>query len=326
MATKEQILKMLEAERGSYISGEEIAERLSVSRNAVWKGIKSLREEGHIITAVTNKGYCLSENSNVFTAQSVYGNLSSELQEKLSISVVSVVGSTNTELKTLAEQGGADGTVLIALEQTAGRGRLGRSFYSPKDTGLYMSILLRPELSASDSLYVTTCAAVAASEAIDKTAGVESEIKWVNDIYLRGKKVCGILTEASIDFESGGLNYAVLGIGINLTTADFPDELKEIAASVSLKKTDIRPFVSAEFLNSFFGYYKNLKECAFFSEYRRRSMLIGKDISFIRGNDIFNGRVIEIDDKVRLVTQLENGEITAFSSGEVQLKKGGIIK
>ncbi len=326
MNIKEQILKILEANKGKYVSGEEIAESLYVSRNAVWKGVNALKNDGHIITAVTNKGYCLSENSNIFTAQSVYGALSSDLQEKLSISVVPVVGSTNTELKSLAEKGGADGTVLIALEQTAGRGRLGRSFYSPKDTGLYMSVLLRPEYSASDSLYITACAAVSAAEAIDKAAGVEAQIKWVNDIYLSGRKVCGILTEASIDFESGGLNYAVLGIGINLTTADFPEELKDIAASVSSEQTDLRAVIAAEFLNSFFGYYKNLKSCGFLSEYRRRSMLMGMDISFIRGNDIFNGIVVGIDDDVRLVAKLENGEVTAFSSGEVQLKKGGIIK
>lgn len=326
MIIKEQILKILEKSKGGYVSGEEIAEALSVSRNAVWKAVNSLKSDGHIIVAATNKGYCLSESSNVFTAQSVYANLGSELRERLSISVVPVVGSTNTELKALAEQGGADGTVLIALEQTAGRGRLGRSFYAPKDTGLYMSILLRPDLSAQDALYITTCAAVAAAQAIDTAAGVQSEIKWVNDIYLNRKKVCGILTEASIDFESGGLNYAVLGIGINLTTSDFPEELRDIAASISTEKTDLRPIISAELLKNFYAYYKNLHECSFLSEYRRRSMLTGEDISFIRGNDIFNGRVMGIDDEVRLVVQLENGETTAFSSGEVQLKKGGLIK
>ena len=143
---------------------EFVAERIGVSRNAVWKGIKSLKADGHIITAVTNKGYCLSENSSIFTAQSVYANLSSALREKLVISVVPEVGSTNTELKALAEKGGADGTVLIAVSQTAGRGRLGRSFYSPKDTGLYMSVLLRPDFSASEALNITACAAVSAAK------------------------------------------------------------------------------------------------------------------------------------------------------------------
>jgi len=326
MVIKEQILNILEERKGEYVSGEEIAEKLSVSRNAVWKGINSLKNEGHIITAVTNKGYCLSEKSNIFTAQSVYSGLSPELREKLSVSVIPVVGSTNTELKALAEKGGDDGTVLIALEQTAGRGRLGRSFYSPKDTGLYMSILLRPDFSASEALNITACAAVAAAKAIDLAAGVETCIKWVNDIYLNGKKVCGILTEASMDFESGGLNYAVLGIGVNLNTRDFPDELQNIAASVSDGNADLRPLISAEFLNVFFGYYSRLSECGFLSEYRSRSMLTGKEIAFARGNEIFNGTVKGIDDEMRLVVILENREETAFSSGEVQLVKGSLIK
>ena len=326
MKIKEQILNILEENKGRYISGEEIAEILSVSRNSVWKGINSLKKDGHIICAVTNKGYCLSEDSSVFTAQSIYAGLSDELREKLKISVVSVVDSTNTVLKSEAENGGAEGTVLIATEQTAGRGRLGRTFFSPKNTGLYMSIILRPELTAAEALMITTSAAVSAAECIDSVADVTTRIKWVNDIYLNGKKVCGILTEASIDFESGGLNYAVLGIGINLTTSDFPDELKGIAASVSECGNDLRSQIASEFLNRFFGYYGNLSGCSFLSEYRRRSMLIGENITLIRGNDMFNGKVIGIDDEVRLVVELENKEIMAFSSGEVQLKKGGIIK
>lgn len=325
MTIKEKILEILENNKGEYISGEEISEKLYVSRNTVWKAINSLKAEGHIITAVTNKGYCLSEKSTIFSAGAVSSQLTPELRENLSISVVPVVGSTNTELKTLGENGGKDGTVLIALEQTEGRGRLGRSFYSPKDTGLYMSILLRPDFSANEALFITACAAVAASEAIDKT-GVKTQIKWVNDIYLEGRKICGILTEASMDFESGRLNYVVLGIGINLITSDFPDELKNIAGSVSSNNDDLRAFVSAEFLKSFFGYYKNLCSREFISEYRNRSILIGKEIVFSRGNELFDGTVIGIDDDMRLVVRLKNGDEKAFSSGEVQLIKGGIIK
>ncbi len=270
---------------------------------------------------------CNTENDNsIFNARSIASYLNPKFKNRFHIIVVPVADSTNIRLKGLAEKGSAEGTVFIALEQTAGRGRLGRSFYSPKDTGLYMSILLRPTFQAREALHITTCAAVAAAEAIDKVANVHTVIKWVNDIYMNGKKIVGILTESSIDFKSGGLEYAVLGIGINLTTADFPEELKDIAASVSDKNEDLRPQVAAEFLNRFFEYYENLTDKPYLSEYRRRSMLDGMDISFIRGNDSFNGRVIGIDDELRLVVQLENGETEAFSSGEVQLKKGGLIK
>ncbi|MBQ8410281.1 MAG: biotin--[Ruminiclostridium sp.] len=325
MTVKKKTLEILEKNKGSFISGEEISEKLNVTRNSVWKAINSLKTEGYVISAVTNKGYCLSEKSNVFTSSLVCSQLNDALREKLNVTVVPVVGSTNTELKAVGEKGGSEGTVLIALEQTEGRGRLGRSFYSPKDTGLYMSILLRPDFSPEESLFITACAAVAASEAIDKT-GVKTEIKWVNDIYLNGKKVCGILTEASMDFESRRLNYAVLGIGINLITDGFPDELKNIAGSVSNKKDDLRAFIAAEFLNIFFSYYENLCSKSFLSEYRNRSMLIGKEITFSRGNELFDGEVTGIDDEMRLLVRLDNGETEAFSSGEVQLVKGGIIK
>ncbi len=263
---------------------------------------------------------------NIFTSQSVCEQLDEKLKNSLEITVLPVVGSTNTELKSIAEQGGKNGIVLIALEQTKGRGRLGRSFYSPKDTGLYMSILLRPEMSASDALHITTCAAVAASEAIDKIANVHTAIKWVNDIYLNGKKIVGILTESSIDFKSGGLSYAVLGIGINLTTKDFPEDLKEIATSVTDERVDLRAEVAAEFLNRFYSYFDEIESLSYLSEYRRRSMLNGQEIEFIQGDATFSGTVIGIDDDVRLLVRLENGEERAFSSGEVQLKKGGIIK
>lgn len=326
MKIKEQVLSILEKNKGGFVSGEEIAESLSVSRNAVWKSVNALKKDGHIITAVTNKGYSLAENSNVFTPHAIYEQFNPKLKERLNISIVPVVGSTNSELKALAEKGGEDGTVLIALEQTEGRGRLGRSFYSPKDTGLYMSILLRPDFSAEESLYITACAAVAAAEAIEWAAEAEAGIKWVNDIYIGGKKTCGILTEASLDFESGRLNYAVLGIGINLTTREFPDELRDIAAPASDSDEDMRSFTAGEFLESFFAYYDNLKSRSFLHEYRRRSILIGKEISFMRGNEVFEGKVIGIDDRVRLMVELKDGEVKAFSSGEVALVKDGFIK
>ena len=325
MKLKDVILKILEENKGRYVSGEEIAEKLSVSRNSVWKAINRLKSEGHIIYAVTNKGYYLAEKNKVFTANSVYELLNADLCERLNVNIVPTVGSTNTELKILAEKDGAEGEVLIALEQTAGRGRLGKSFFSPKDTGLYMSILLRPNCSANDSLYITACAAVSAAEAIEKTTGVEAGIKWVNDIYVNRKKVCGILTEASLDFVSCFPNYVVLGIGINLTTAKFPEEIVPLAGSVSCEDIDLRGPVAAEFLNSFFSYYANLKSLDFLPEYRKRSILTGQKIMFSRGNETFEGKVLEIDDRVRLVTELDNGEIVALSSGEVTLVRKHLL-
>ncbi len=326
MTVKEQVLCMLEENKGSYISGEEMAGRLYASRNAVWKAICRLREEGHIIEAVTKKGYRLSEESGIFTAQSVSAKLDAALRDRLFIKVVASTGSTNSDLKAAAEQGAAAGTVLIAEEQTAGRGRLGRSFYSPKKTGLYMSVLLRPDLPAEDTLFITTSAAAAVSEAVDAIAGIETQIKWVNDIYLSGRKICGILTEASMDFEAGGLNYAVCGIGVNLTAEDFPEELRGIAGGIFGKNLDARAELAAEILTRFFRYYDALPKPDFLGEYRRRSLLIGKEIGFIRSGGEFYGTAVGIDERARLLVRLENGEVTALSSGEASLKKGGVVK
>ncbi len=324
MNIKEKVLEIMENSRGKRISGAEIAVRLGVSRNAVWKAVNSLKADGHIIESEASKGYMLSDESDIFTARSVEALLG-ELNSRFSVTVADSVDSTNSELKRTAEKGGKEGEVLIAKTQTNGRGRLGRSFYSPDDTGLYMSILLRPLFSAEKALYITTAAAAAVSEAIDVVTGRSSEIKWVNDIYLDGKKVCGILTEASIDFESGGLQYAVLGIGVNVSTKDFPEELKNIASDIGGNRRML-PILSAEIIRRFSAYYDALGTLSFLGSYRERSLLIGKDISFEKSGKIMRAKAVDIDEKARLVVVTESGERIALSSGEVTLIKDGLIK
>lgn len=326
MQLKEEILQILEENKGYYVSGEQIAEKLYVSRNAVWKTIEALKKIGYSIDSVRKRGYCLSEDCNIFSAQAILAALPASLRQFIHIEIKPSTGSTNADLKKTAENGASEGTVLIALEQTEGKGRMGRSFYSPADTGLYMSILLRPLFPAEKSLYITTCAATAVSEAIDCTAGVNSEIKWVNDVYLSGKKVSGILTDASLDFESGGLHYAVCGIGVNISTELFPDKLGDIAGCISNGKNDLRAKLASEIITRFFGYYSTLEQLKFLPEYRKRSLLIGKRIEFIINNNDFSGVAEDIDEKARLVVRLDNGELIALSSGEVQLKKGDIIR
>lgn len=322
----EQVLQLLEENKGTFISGEEIAGKLGVSRNAIWKATAMLRKRGYEIDAVHNRGYCLSEKSSVFSVQAVSALLPSKLRKNIRIEIKPSTGSTNIDLKSAAENGSPEGCILFALEQTAGKGRLGRNFYSPAESGLYMSILLRPRFPAEQALYITTCAAVAVSEAIDSVAGVSSEIKWVNDVYLNQKKVCGILTEASIDFESGGLHYAVCGIGVNITTDSFSDELSEIAGCISTKKEDLRSELAAEIIRRFFAYYNELENLTFLDEYRRRSFLIGKRVEFVMNNNEYSGFAEDIDEKARLVVRLDSGDTIPLSSGEVQLKKGGLIK
>ena len=210
MQVKDRVLAALEASRGTYLSGQALAQQLQVSRNAVWKAISQLRESGYPIQAVSHRGYCLDVDSPLLSPQSIARHLT---VPGLQVEVAQTVSSTNTLLRQRAEEGAQEGLVLAAVEQTAGKGRQGHSFFSPPDTGLYLSLLLRPKLSAQDALLLTTCAAAAVALAIEACAGVEAQIKWVNDVFCRGKKVCGILTEAALDLESGGLQYAIVGMG-----------------------------------------------------------------------------------------------------------------
>lgn len=232
MGLKQEILKLLEENREQYLSGQEIANRLSFSRTAVWKSIKALKEDGYEIDAISNKGYRLDTTCDLLSAEGIRCYLSSDYHN-VPIEVHQQIDSTNTEAKKQAMNGAPHGTVILAEEQTAGRGRLGRTFYSPKGTGIYMSMILRPNLHLSQSIHVTTSVAVAICQVIERLTNQKPQIKWVNDIYLNQQKICGILTEAVTDFESGNVEYLILGIGLNVHTKHFPVELQAIAGSLN---------------------------------------------------------------------------------------------
>jgi BirA family biotin operon repressor/biotin-[acetyl-CoA-carboxylase] ligase len=323
MSAKQHVLLMLEKNKGNSVSGAKLAAELSISRNAVWKAIKTLQGEGYAISAVPNKGYCLSEDNDILSNESITPYLDN-LQD-LKLEVHKSVTSTNTLLKELAAAGTEEGRVLIAEEQTGGRGRQGRYFYSPSKTGIYMSILLRPRLTVEDALYITTSAAAAVAKAIETVTGCEAKIKWVNDIYCNGKKVCGILTEAGVDFEGGGLEYCIVGIGINVARPpeDFPEELKDIAAGIfetRIYSADLRSRLVAKILNLFWGYYQEFSDKAFIDEYRKRSFLIGKEIDVLTGDKSERATALDIDERARLIVKLSNGEIKALTSGEVSVR------
>lgn len=323
MSIEHEVLSFLESNKGKSISGSQMAVELKVSRNAVWKAIKKLQEDGYSIEAGTNRGYCLRTDNAVLSVQGIKKYLKSDY---FRIELFKSVTSTNTVLKQMAENGAPEGTVVIAEEQTMGKGRYGRSFYSPSNTGIYMSILLRPKLSATHSLYITTCAAVAVSSAIESNSDKRAEIKWVNDVYCDNKKVCGILTEAAFDIESGGMSYAVLGIGINIfpPRQDFPYELKNAADSIFKNESeneDFRGRIIADVLNVFMHYYPTLERKEFLSEYRERSMLLSQPIYIIRNGYTEEAVALDIDDAFQLEVRLGDGSITKLSSGEVSIRK-----
>lgn len=323
MNVKEQLLNYFENNIGECISGAKIASELGVSRNAVWKAVKILCEEGYSIESVSNKGYIMNIDKEIISSSSVAKFLSNP--QNFDIEVIKSVTSTNTVLKEEAANGEKEGKVLIALEQTMGKGRMGRTFFSPSDTGIYMSILLRPAFNASDSLFITTAAAVAVAKAIEDIAPVEAKIKWVNDIYCDNKKVCGILTEASINVETAGLEWAVLGIGINITKPknDFPDDIKNIAASIfdeSDYNGQVKSKLAAGVINYFWEYYENIQEKLFMEEYRNRSCVIGKEIRIIERDKQVKAKAIDIDNEARLIVELEDGTIKKLSSGEISIR------
>ena len=322
MSVKDEVLKELENNKGDYISGGQLADNLGVSRNSVWKAIKALEKSGYEINAIPNKGYCLAEKNDILSSYSIKQHLKNP---HLDISVFSSVTSTNTILKEMAEQGAKEGTVIIAEEQTAGRGRTGKQFYSPKGTGIYISILLRPDIPAEESLFLTTSAAVATARAIEDVSDKRALIKWVNDIYLEDKKTCGILTEGAFNVETGKLDYAIVGIGINVCIPDggFPDNIKDIATAIFDKQTDSinkRSILIANLLDYFMEYYKDFKSKSYVKEYIERSMIIGQTITVIEGSKTSVAKAIDIDKNCRLKVQFEDGTTKWLSSGEVSTK------
>ncbi len=243
--------------------------------------------------------------------------------KKINIIHLETVDSTNTYAKHLASQNHPEGTIVIADHQTNGRGRLGRSFFSPKDTGIYMSVILKPDISCDKVLYITTAAAVSVATAIEKLTGSDTKIKWVNDVYMQNKKVCGILTEGHISDTGSSMDYAILGIGINISEPEsgFPDDIKNIAtAIINGKNTHIKENLIYEILNIFFDFYKNIKAKPHLDDYRKRSLIDGEDINIIRCNKVVDtGTCLGIDDDFSLIVKTSSG-ISHISSGEVSVR------
>lgn len=323
MGTKEELLELFENNKGVYFSGEAIAERLSLSRAAVWKAVKALQSEGYCIDAVRNKGYCLAVETDILSAQGIQKYLE-PVCRGLKLAVFPTLESTNTLVREKAAVGTPEGYTVVANTQTRGRGRSGRSFYSPADTGIYLSLLLRPHhYSSIQAVRLTTMAAVAACEAIETVSSQKAMIKWVNDIYVAGKKVCGILTEASFGLEDGYLEYAVLGVGINVTppAGGFPSELKEIAAALfDHPQSDGKNRLAAEFLNRFMTHYSSPRSNAYIEDYRSRSLVIGKEIQVLLPDRTRKALALDVDQECRLLVEYADGKREYLTSGEVSIK------
>lgn len=304
---------------GEYVSGESIAAKLNVSRTAVWKAIAELRENGFDIEASTKRGYKLCCERYLDADE-----IKKYLRHRGVIPrVYRSVDSTNTLAKAEAERGVGEGLLILADSQTAGRGRIGKSFYSPDGTGLYMSLLLRPSLAAKDALRITACAAVSTAEAIEEVTGVCASIKWVNDLFFNNKKVCGILTEGSFNLESGGLDYAVLGIGINVFESEGGfGELSSIAGALLPRgelSADLKCRLAAAVCDRFFDRYESIQSDELVRAYRNRLFILGRGVWVLKNGERLKATAIDVDSEFRLCVKYEDGTSEYLSSGEISI-------
>lgn len=323
--SRETILSLLRTHQGEYLSGEAMSQQLGISRAGVWKAIEGLRQEGYVIVSAPNRGYRLESGPDRIRE----GELSGALEGCTigsSLLCLDTIDSTNTECKRQAMSGAPHGLVILSEEQTGGRGRLGRSFQSPRGRGLYLSVLLRPQLEPGAVVDFTAWTAVAVCDGIEAACGVRPQIKWTNDIVLGHKKLCGILTELGLESETNSLQYLVAGIGVNVnhTPEDFEDEVRDIATSLSmyLGRPVRRCALAAEIIRAldrmYQGFPQNKSE--YLARYRADCMTPGNQVQLITPVSRQEARALSIDDEFRLVVELPDGTQKALSAGEVSVR------
>lgn len=316
MSLKSKVLAELERSAGRDVSGQTIADKLNVSRSAVSKAVEALKSAGYKITSRTNRGYCLDGGT---LSASVISDRLPEQYRYLKVFALRETDSTNNEAKRLLADGIDTDSLIVADSQTSGRGRRGRSFYSPPGSGLYMTLILCKDIALTDGLMLTTLTAVAVARVIRRLTGKLPAIKWVNDIYLGGKKICGILTEAVTNIESGRIGSVIIGIGINVNTEEFPDELRSTAGSLgtdSLTRGELAAAIAGEVLTM----ADDISNRSYLDEYRELSMVIGKNITFNRNNTVQRAEAVGIDNSGGLIVRLENGSEETLISGEITIR------
>ena len=336
MDIKTSILRMIRQSSG-YVSGQSLCEALGVSRTAVWKYVNQLKEEGYEFDAVSNKGYRIVKYPDIITREEI----ESMLPEGLAVTNVVYyheTDSTNTRAKQAAEDGEKSGTLFITECQTGGRGRRGRTWESPAGSGIWMSLLLRPEIKPFDASMLTIVAAMGMKDAIEEIigagdgagdedgtgqGGIHCKIKWPNDIVLGDRKICGMLTEMSA--ETDWINYVVIGIGVNVNTTEFDDSIKDMASSIllqtgsSVKRSD----VVVAFARHFSRYYEEfLKECnlsRLADDYNKALINVGRDVKIVERDGSFVAKAVGIDETGSLIVE-KDGDTKRIVAGEVSVR------
>lgn len=321
MSTKSNVLKLLIQQPNEAVSGEEIAKKLKVSRTAIWKAINELKKDGHQIESNGNKGYSYSP-TDILSIEGIQAKIAAHVPP-LTIQLLNSSESTMKDAKMAGLNGTPENTLIVANNQEAPKGRFGRPFFSKENCGIYMTILLKPNKNFDDIAQYTIIMAVAVSKAIDRLTNRTTEIKWVNDIYLDGKKVCGILSEATSDVESGQISSVTIGMGINFSiqTNEFPKDIRNKATSIfpDTPPTISRNDLIAEIWNQFYKIVESLPSKDFLDSYREKSFILGKNVSFIRKERTYCGKAEAINEQGELIVALENGEKMTLSSGEISL-------
>ena len=304
--TKQIVLKLLREHTEEFLSGEAISRQAGVSRAAVWKAVEQLRQEGYGIESVPNRGYRLTRVT--------------------ALLCFDTIDSTNNELKRRAVSGTVDGTVILADQQTGGRGRRGRSFVSPAGKGLYLSAALRPQCPLSEISTLTAWTAVALCDAVESVCGVRPGIKWPNDLVLNRKKLCGILTELEWEAESGEFSCVIIGAGINVSQdeADFGPEVAPIAISLAqaLGTAPDRTELAAQVIRSLNALYDDFpaQNAAYLDHFRRDCLTVGNPIKVISGAGERIGTATGISDDFGLTVRWEDGSTETLTSGEVSVR------
>ncbi|MDI3481889.1 MAG: BirA family transcriptional regulator [Tepidanaerobacteraceae bacterium] len=319
----DRLLMMMLRAGSSYVSGEEISRNLGVSRSAVWKQINQLREMGYEIEASTRLGYRISKSPDILLPEEIWAKADLSFLGNR-IYYFSSIDSTNTQAKKLAQQGAPHGTLVIADEQTGGKGRMGRSWLSPAGEGIWVSVILKPRFMPFDAPKLTILTAVAVVEAIRRETCIPAEIKWPNDILVEGKKVCGILTEMSAELDA--LNFVVIGIGINVNSDFFPEEIRDKAISLkmALGETVKRLDIMSCFLERLEYHYNASISQGFesvFEKWRKLCCNLGKPVEIVAGSKVITGIALNIDAQGALMIKKDNGEIEKVLSGDVSLRK-----
>ena len=319
---KEEILRLLRSADG-YISGQELCNRFGVSRTAVWKAINQLKEAGYEIEAQQNKGYKLMAAPDLMTEAEIKSLMHTEWVAK-EVLYFDTIDSTNTKAQELAEKGYPSGTLVVADKQESGKGRRGRSWVSPSGTGIFMTLMIKPDINPNNASMLTLVAALAVAKAITSVTGEEAMIKWPNDIVVNSKKVCGILTEMNAQFDY--INHIVVGIGINVHNESFPEEISQMASSLMIEaggKRFHRAQIIAETMSYFEQYYdtflKTQDLSALVREYDELLVNRNKSVRVLDPKEPFDGKAMGITSKGELIVDTWESR-KLVSSGEVSVR------